>query len=125
MATFLTTARLNASLDTALTGVNHVSLHTGDPGVAGLLLELTTLTAAGYARQTVSFDAAASSSKGSHAEVDFLADGGNWPEVTHVGFWNSSTFMGSWPLDTARQIDDGETLAADAGAITLAAAGAA
>ena len=126
MATRLVAARSNAALDTYLTGVNHVSLHTGDPGASGTLLELVDpTTAAGYARQSITFAAAGSSSKASNAEADFLASGGNWPSVTHIGLWNTSTFMGSCALTAARQINDGATLAIDSGAITMAASGAA
>jgi len=123
--TVITDARANAALDTALTGVNHVSLHTDAPGAAGTANELTTLTAPGYARQAITFAAAASHSKASNLEADFLASGGDWPSVTHVGLWNSTTFMMSVALTTARQINNGETLAIDSGAVTLAAAGAA
>lgn len=124
MSTVITDARANAALDTALTGVNHISLHTGATGADGTANELTNGTAPGYVRQSITFAAAGTHAKASNLEADFVASGGNWPSVTHIGLWNSSTFMMSCALTAPRQIDDGETMALDAAAVVLSAAGA-
>lgn len=124
MAARITTAAIDAALDAALGGATRLSLHTGDPGATGTSNELTSGTAPGYARGVISFDAAAAASKPSHAAVDFVADGGDWPQVTHVGVWAGSTFVCSGPLAAARQIANGQTLHVAAAGVALSGAAA-
>lgn len=78
-----TEARLNAAIDSALSGVTHASLHTGDPGAAG------TLNDSGEAR------AAVSGVGGATGAADTLT--GSWTitgaggPFTHYGLWDAST----------------------------------
>lgn len=109
-------ADLNRAADANASLINRVSLHTGDPGVDGTANELTVGTAPGYARQVIAFDPAAAGIAVNDAAIEFLADGGNWPEVTHMVFWTDpATFHGSQALNTARQINDGNTIRFAAG----------
>jgi hypothetical protein len=69
---------------------NLLSLHTGDPGASGTLLEVT---GGGYARVACSFSAASSGARALAAAVDFVgpASGG----AAWIGVWNSTgpTFL--------------------------------
>ena len=79
-----TTARLNAAIDAALTGVTHAQLHTGAPGAAG-----TSNVAAGVSRAAVTGVGSAS------AAADVLT--GTWTipgaggPYTHYSLWNASS----------------------------------
>lgn len=91
MGSFVTAAK-NTMLD-ALT-VTHASLHSADPGATG-----TNELAGGspaYARKAVTVNAAASSSRALNATVEFDVPAA--ATVAYVGWWNSSTFLGSDPV---------------------------
>lgn len=71
--------------------------------------------AAGYARQTVVFNAAVSgSATGPTAEKTFTAAGGNWGTVTHIGLLTSATHNAGnllfWAAIEAQTILDTESL---------------
>lgn len=92
-----TTDFKNLLLDAA--DVVSLSLHDGAPGAAGTDNEIT---GGGYARETVTFDAAASAERVLSAAADFTATASQ--AVTHVGFWATGpTFRGSAAIvgDTA------------------------
>src|SRR5690606_34304888 len=118
---------LNAAADGAVATIDLASLHTEDPGTDRTTGELVddSSSAPGYARQAIAWAAASSAVSGNDGAVDFAADGGDWPEVTHIGLWEDDTtpiFRGSVALATARQINDGATLRFASGTITLTAA---
>ena len=83
-------AELNGMLDSRT--VNSISLHTDDPGPAGLLNEVA---GSGYARQAAVFDAADGGERLLNADLNFTGPVGG--AVTYLGFWDSAgpTFRGS------------------------------
>lgn len=102
----LTTARLNAAIDAAASGITHAQLHTGAPGAAG-----TSNVAAGVSRAALtgvgSASAAADSWTGS-----FTIPGAGGP-FTHVSFWTASsggTFMGDAALTPSETFAGAGTL---------------
>lgn len=88
---FSTSAK-NTMLD-ALT-VTAASLHSADPGATGAS-ELTGGSPA-YARKAPTFNAAALSSRALNADLVFDVPAGS--TVAYVGYWNSSTWLGSDPV---------------------------
>jgi hypothetical protein len=86
-------ASKNTMLD-ALT-VTQASLHSGDPGPAGLLAELSGGSPA-YARKAVTFNAASAGSRALSANVEF--DVAAASTVAWVGYWNGGTFLASDPV---------------------------
>lgn len=89
-----TTARLNAGLDAAASGITHAQLHTGAPGGAG-----TSNTAAGVSRAAITGVGSASSGSDSWT-FSFTIPGAGGP-FTHVSYWTASsagTFMGDGTL---------------------------
>jgi hypothetical protein len=111
---------MDAALDSALSGANHLSLHTADPGASGTTAELTSGTAPGYARQALTFAAAAANAKANSNAQVFTASGGDWPAVSYVGIWNTATFIGSCALDTPLTATDGQTITIAIGDLSLA-----
>ncbi len=90
------TSAKNLMLD-ALNGTNpvtvltHTSLHTADPADTGA----SEVTGGAYARQSITFSAAAAGALDSSIQPVFSVPGGT--TVTHVGFWSASsggTFLG-------------------------------
>lgn len=82
----------------------------------------TELTGNGYARQVITFAAAASGAgtTSNTNTVTFTASGGNWANATHFGIRDASTLgnlLYHSALDNARQINDGETLIFDPGSV--------
>lgn len=94
----------------------YVALYSSAPSDAG---GGTELSGDGYARQAVNFGADGA------ANVDpvvFEADGGDWDEATHVGIFDASSsgnLLWHGPMAAPKQIDDGDTLTFDTGAIEL------
>ena len=86
MADFITEAVVHTALATVT--ITQASLHTGNPGTDGTANELAT---AGYARQNASFNAAASRQRTLGADVSFVTVPGS--TITHVAYWNGSTFI--------------------------------
>jgi hypothetical protein len=95
----------NAVLD-AFFGVGTVtmSLHTADPGTSGS----NELAGGSYARQTISYGAAASGQIANIATATYT----NLPAgtVTHVGFWKSGQFCQGAALTQSRAILAGDGL---------------
>lgn len=78
---------LNAACTAATAKLDAVSLHTDDPGINGANEDEDA------GRETLTWVAPASGN--SSASASWTDIEGSW---THVGFWDSSTFVGSMPL---------------------------
>lgn len=90
-----TTARLNAAIDAAASGITHAQLHTGAPGGAG-----TSNVAAGVDRAALTGVGGATGA-GDSWTCSFTIPGAGGP-FTHVSFWTADTagtFMGDAALD--------------------------
>lgn len=97
----------------------YVSLHTADPLDAG---SGTEVSGNGYARQACAFDAPSNGVTQNTALESFTASGGNWGSITHIGVWDAvsaGNLLFHTPLDTARTVNDGDTLEIAAGALTI------
>lgn len=92
---FSTNAK-NSMLDSL--GITHASLHTGDPGNTGAN-EVSGGSPA-YARKTITMAAASNGSRVASDQPVFDVPGGG-TVVSHVGFWASSTFVGSDDLSSS------------------------
>ena len=102
----------------------YVGLWTADDG-----LESGTVTSevsgGSYARQTITFDAAAAGSADSAATVTFPTATANWGTITHVALMDASTggnvlFHGS--VTTSKTIESGDTFQISAGNLTISLA---
>lgn len=99
----LTDARVNAMLDTEFASLDKMSLHTAYSATG-----TNEIASGGYARQTITWSAAAGRSKASSGNIDFTmaaADAPAW-----IGVWNSAgtVFRGMWPnsgTDYSYQLD--------------------
>ena len=97
----------------------YLALFTAAPGEAGGGTEVA--DANDYAREEIAFtDPAGTGTTTSTAQIDFVADGGAWGTVTHIGITdNASHDTGNiWlygALTASRTIGDGETLRFAAG----------
>lgn len=90
----LTTAELQAAVDTEAARITYLSLHTADPGQTGAS-EVTGGSPA-YARKLTTWGAADASGVSTGSQVTFDVPGGT--TITHVGFWSAATagtFRGS------------------------------
>lgn len=79
----------------------------------------------GYARQAVTFNAAASGSSDSAATVTFPAATANWGTITHVAVMDAATggnvlFHGA--VTTSKTIETGDTFQISAGNLTISLA---
>ena len=100
----------------------YLSLYTSNPAEDD---SGTELSGNGYARQSVSFNAASSgagSATGPTAAKDFTASGGNWGTVTHFGLHDASSsgnllYYGA--LSEDKLIEDGDTLRFAIASITI------
>jgi hypothetical protein len=101
-----TVARLNAALDTALTGSTHAQLHTGAPGAAG-----TANVASGVARSALTgVGASASGQDVITGSWTIPAAGGPY---THFSLWtavSAGTFNGDGTLTPAETFAGAGTL---------------
>jgi len=102
----------------------YVGLWTADDG-----LESGTVTSevsgGSYARQTMTFDAAAAGSADSAATVTFPTATANWGTITHVALMDASTggnvlFHGA--VTTSKTIESGDTFQISAGNLTISLA---
>lgn len=90
----LVTAGKNLLLDSGIGAFGYLSLHSADPGLTGTS-ELTGGSPA-YARQSITWAAAASGTKSNGADITFQVPAGS--TVSHVGYWSAAsggTFYGS------------------------------
>jgi len=99
----LTDARANAILDTEFAAADKMSLHTAYSATGA-----SEVTGGTYAKQTITWGAAASRSKASSGNIDFAIPAGT--TVAWIGVWNSAltVFRGMWPnggTDYSFQLD--------------------
>ena len=99
----------------------YVALYTGAPSDSG---GGTEVSGAGYARQSVAFDAAASpgGTTSNSADVSFTAAGGNYGTVTHLGIFDASSsgnLLWHGALTADKTVEDGDTITFTAGNIDL------
>jgi hypothetical protein len=116
----------NALLDWAMGGTSptrptarHVGLFTAAPTDAG---GGTEVTGSGYARQTATFDAAASGATANSSALTFTASGGAWGTITHIGIFSAATggnLLWWGPLAASKTVGDGDSLVLAAGAVTM------
>jgi len=100
----------------------YVALHTADPGEDATTGEVS---GNGYARQSVSFNAASGGQSSHTALLTFQATGGNWGSITHASLWDASTagnplYYGA--LASAKTINNGDKLEFPAGNVVVAEA---
>lgn len=98
-----TDARANAILDTELAASDKMSLHTAYSATGA-----NEVTGGSYAKQTITWNAAASRSKSSSGNIDFPVPAAT--TVGWIGVWNSAltAFRGMWPnggTDYSYQLD--------------------
>lgn len=99
----------------------YVALYTAAPSDSGGGTEVST---GGYARQSVSFDAATSpgGTTSNSADVSFTAVGGDYGTVTHMGIFDASTggnLLWHGVLSASKTVEDGDTITFSAGNIDL------
>lgn len=99
----------------------HLALYTAAPSDAG---GGTELSGNGYAREAVTFSAAATpgGTTANTGEVTFAADGGDWGEITHIGIFDAATsgnLLWHGAMTTARTVNDGDQLVFAVGDIDL------
>jgi len=99
----------------------YVGLFTAAPSDAGGGTEVST---GGYARQSVTFDAASSpgGTTSNSGAVSFTASGGSYGTVTHIGIFDASTsgnLLWHGALTASKTVGDGDTLEFSAGNIDL------
>lgn len=113
MAGLNVTAR-NAMLDATASvwPPDTVSLHTADPGNGTSVTGGTEVTGGSYARKAVTWSAAASGSKSASASVVFDVPAAT--TITHLGYWRSSTYLGSRALDSSQTFSTAGTYTATA-----------
>jgi hypothetical protein len=99
----------------------YVALYTAAPSDSG---GGTEVSAGGYARQSVSFNAASSpgGTTSNSNEVSFTASGGDYGTVTHMGIFDASSsgnLLWHGALTASKTVADGDTLTFAAGNIDL------
>ena len=99
----------------------YVALYTAAPSDSG---RGTEVSGAGYARQSVAFDAAATpgGTTSNSADVSFTATGGNYGTVTHLGIFDASSsgnLLWHGALTADKTVEDGDTITFTAGNIDL------
>lgn len=98
-----------------------VALYTAAPSDAG---GGTEVSGAGYARQSVAFDAAATpgGTTSNSADVSFTAAGGDYGTVTHLGIFDASSagnLLWHGALTASKTVADGDTITFATGNIDL------
>ena len=99
----------------------YVALYTAAPSDAG---GGTEVSGAGYARQSVAFDAAATpgGTTSNSADVSFTAAGGDYGTVTHLGIFDASSagnLLWHGALTASKAVEDADTITFTAGNIDL------
>ena len=99
----------------------YVALYTAAPSDSG---GGTEVSGAGYARQAVAFDAAATpgGTTSNSADVSFTAAAGNYGTVTHLGIFDASSsgnLLWHGALTADKTVEDGDTITFTAGNIDL------
>ena len=110
---------LNAAAHNALLGaldITQVSLHSASPGVAGTDNELS---GGGYARQNITYAAAAGEARAASNQPAFSVPAAS--TVSFVGFWAAAAFRGD--VDVTDEVFGGAgTYTITSSTVTLAAA---
>ena len=125
MSNYLETAFLDHFLGRAATSAPsnvYVSLWTSDPTDGG---SGTEVSASGYARKAITWDAASGGSIANAAVVDFDVAGASWSTITHFGIHDASTsghLLFHGPLATSQEISINDIFRFAAGGITVTAA---
>lgn len=99
----------------------YVALYTAAPSDSG---GGTEVTGAGYSRQSVTFDAAATpgGTTSNNNLVSFTASGGDFGTVSHIGIFDASTsgnLLWHGAMTASKSVSDGETLEFSVGNIDL------
>jgi hypothetical protein len=99
----------------------YVALYTAAPSDSGGGTEVST---GGYARQSVTFDAASSpgGTTSNSGEVSFTASGADYGTVTHMGIFDASSggnLLWHGALTASKTVADGDTLTFAVGNIDL------
>ena len=99
----------------------YVALYTAAPSDSG---GGTEVSGVGYARQSVTFDAASSpgGTTSNSADVSFTAVGGDYGTVTHMGIFDaasSGNLLWHGVLSASKTVEDGDTITFSAGNIDL------
>jgi hypothetical protein len=76
----------NLALDYLLGQATHIALFTTAPGETGAGTEVS---GGGYARQAISFNAAANGQSANSADVLFPTATASWGTITHVGLFDA------------------------------------
>jgi len=85
----------------------------------------TELSGSGYARQTATFNAAASGSADNSAAIDFPAATASWGVISHFGLFDASTggnLLIHGALTQSKTVDTGDILRIAAGDMDITAA---
>lgn len=103
----LTTARVNAAVDGAVSTITHMRMHTGAPGAAG-----TSNVAANAAVTAIDFSAASS---GAAEDTVTVTISGAQASMTHVSLWvgdpgSGGTFAGDGEVSPAESFAGAGTL---------------
>lgn len=87
----------------------YLALYTAAPSDAG---GGTQVSGGGYARQAITFGAAASGAIANTSAVSFTASGANFGTITHVGIFDASSAgnLLAWKAITSVVVNDGGTL---------------
>lgn len=103
----------------------YLALFTADPGEASSFTNEISTSGTAYARQTITFAAAASGSAASSATVTFPTATASWGTITHVAVCDGATagagnqlFYGA--VTTSKTIDTGDTFQVSSGNLTVA-----
>jgi hypothetical protein len=119
-------AAILAPLTTGISGgTAYISLHTGDPGSAGTLLEVS---GNNYTRVAVSGWVNTGSNPTVAQNSGILtypqANPSGWGTISNFGVWTaatSGTYMGSGGMTTPKTVNAGDTARFAAGALTFTA----
>ena len=121
----------NKILDHVLTATSYsqpsryLALYTASPGEAGSHASEVSTSGTAYARQAVTFAAAASGSSATNATVTFPTATANFGTITHVAVMDASTsgnvlFYGA--VTTSKTIETGDTFQVSSGNLTISLA---
>lgn len=101
-----------------------IALFTGNPGEAGSFTNEVSTSGTAYARQAVTFAAAANGSSATNATVTFPTATANFGTITHVAVVDGNTagagnvlFYGA--VTTSKTIETGDTFQISSGNLTI------
>lgn len=103
-----TETALNTGVDAIAARASHMSLHSADPGTTGV----NELTGGSYARKAPTFAVSSGGVKQLSADVVFDIPAG--ATVAYIGYWDTTTFLGSNALAVAETFTNAGTFTASA-----------